>query len=55
MLQQLVAFEDSALKRSLSFLIPDAQRILERLALSECPPLTDEEYDAVGELASRFA
>jgi hypothetical protein len=51
MIQQLVSFEDPALTRSLSFLIADAQRILERLAMSECPPLTNEEDAAVGELA----
>lgn len=51
MLQELVGFEDPRLTRGLSALISDAQRILERIAMSEAPPLTDEEQDAVALLA----
>jgi len=37
MLEHLTALKGSNLGRSLGFVIADAERILERLALTECP------------------
>lgn len=51
MLEQLVSFQDPALKRSISFLVPDAHHILELLNLSERAVLTLEEEVALAHLA----